>query len=231
MIGLSTIRQMIAEKLDPLRQRLAGMIVRGEITRIVGDSEAAGTGDPGPLKMQRIDVKLRADETDVDIEAITPHGFTSRPAAGAEAITFAVGGNPSHRVAFLFDRRTRLSGDLAEGEAALHIGLTDQLVALRADGSIEIQAAADVGSSVVLKPNGDVVILPGPGGKVYLAQDGAPKHVALAETITARLDALVTAINAWTPVAMDGGAALKIALTTWLGGSNACAADNTYAKG
>lgn len=33
------------------------------------------------------------------------------------------------------------------------------------------------------------------------------------------VDALRTAINGWTPVAMDGGAALKVALTTWLAGS------------
>jgi len=38
-------------------------------------------------------------------------------------------------------------------------------------------------------------------------------------TIENKINALITAVNAWTPVPNDGGAALKTALTTWLGSS------------
>jgi hypothetical protein len=48
--------------------------------------------------------------------------------------------------------------------------------------------------------------------------------VALANLVTAQLADLKTTINNWTPVANDGGAALKVALGTWLGSSSAVAA-------
>lgn len=199
-ISVQTIRDMVKAKVGPLAARVAGLVTRGEL-KTLKDS----TG------LQRAQVSLTADEVQDDVEVITPPGFTSRPAAGAEVLVLAVGGNSAHRVALVFDRGTRLVDELAEGEAAMHIG--------------------NAGQVVHLKANGDVVITPGAGAKVLLGDDAATKHAALAEMITARLDALVTAINAWVPAPMDGGAALKAALAAWLGGSNACASDNVYAKG
>src|SRR5690606_7758341 len=102
------------------------------------------------------------------VEVLTPPGFTSRPAK-AEAIVFAVHGNPSHRLALLFDRTTRLADELEDGEAALYVGRAGQMVKLLADGSVEVKAKGDGGStdsSVILKANGDVVITPGAAGKL-----------------------------------------------------------------
>src|SRR5260221_3943082 len=48
--------------------------------------------------------------------------------------------------------------------------------------------------------------------------------VALSNLVSAQLAALKSAINGWTPVPNDGGAALKVALTSWLGSSSATAA-------
>jgi hypothetical protein len=42
---------------------------------------------------------------------------------------------------------------------------------------------------------------------------GTPDFVAQASQVTANLDALKSAINSWTPVPNDGGAALKVILT------------------
>lgn len=160
--------------------------------------------------LQRAQVSCTADEVSDDVEVITPPGITARPSS-AEALVLSVGGNQAHRVALLFDRTTRYKDELAVGEVALHMGHGDQLV--------------------LLKANGNVVVVPSVAAKVLLGDAAASKRVALAEDVTARLDALKTAINAWTPVPNDGGAALKLALASWLAGSNAVASTNVYAKG
>jgi hypothetical protein len=54
---------------------------------------------------------------------------------------------------------------------------------------------------------------------IELSAGGSTEYVALANRVTQWLDAFVQAVNGWTPVANDGGAALKVALTTILGGS------------
>jgi hypothetical protein len=59
---------------------------------------------------------------------------------------------------------------------------------------------------------------------IELSAGGTVDFVAKAAAVKARLDALASAISGWTPVPNDGGAALKVALSSWLGGSNAVAA-------
>lgn len=54
--------------------------------------------------------------------------------------------------------------------------------------------------------------------------------VALANLVTAQLDALKSAISGWTPVANDGGAALKVALGAWLASPSTVAAGNLKAN-
>lgn len=199
MITMQTIRDAVEGAVRPLRDRVRGLVVRGAVKLLV---------DSGGL--QRVQVACTAGEVAEDVEVLAVPGFTARPAT-AEALVLSVGGNVSHRVALIFDRTTRLAGELAVGEAAMHVGVTGQVVHLKA--------------------NGDVVATPKAAQKVLLGDAAAAKHVALAEDVTARLDALAAAINGWVPVPNDGGAALKVALTAWLAGSNACASDNVYAKG
>ena len=90
---------------------------------------------------------------------------------------------------------------------------------------------ADDGTwSIEVTPAGQVAIVPGSGSaKVLLGATNATAAVALATLVQARLDALKTAINAWTPVPNDGGAALKTALAGWLAGSNDVAATKVAA--
>jgi phage baseplate assembly protein V len=202
VISRDTVRQMIDERVGWLRARLRGAIVRG-VLKVLDDSKG----------LQRGQVKLLADEVSEEVEFLSPPGFTSRPAAGAEVVVLSIGGDPSHRVALVVDRRTRLAGELAEGEAALHIGVAGQVVRLKA--------------------NGDVVITPGGvAGKVLLGDDAATLLVALAAKVQARLDGLKAAMGAgWVVVPNDGGAALKTALATWLLEDNDVASDNVYGKG
>ncbi len=54
--------------------------------------------------------------------------------------------------------------------------------------------------------------------------------VALASPVESQLDDLKSAINGWTPVANDGGAALKVALTAWLASSSTVAAAKVKAE-
>lgn len=119
--------------------------------------------------------ELTEDEQVDRVETLNPPGLSFRP-EGAEAIVIAIGGDPSNLVAIPFVRGKRLTGDdLEAGEVALHIGVTGQMVRL--------------------KSNGDVLIMPGAGGKIYLGEDGASKKVALADDVDARLDAIKTAFN------------------------------------
>jgi len=215
-----TIRQMIEAKVEPLLRRARGVVRRA--TMLVHDN-AGGVA--------RVQAELTKDEVVDRIEMIQPIGISSRPAAGAEMIVLAVSGNPDNLVAIPWVRGQRLTGeDLAEGEVALFIGQRGQAVHLKADGSVEVRSADAVGSSVVLKASGDVVVTPGAGSKVYLGADGALDAVALGPAVKARLDGLKTAIAGWVPVAQDGGAALKAALADWLSASNAVSATKVNAS-
>jgi hypothetical protein len=53
---------------------------------------------------------------------------------------------------------------------------------------------------------------------------GGSNFVALSNLTTSLFTSLASAINGWTPVPNDGGAALKIALTAWLSSNKATAA-------
>lgn len=56
------------------------------------------------------------------------------------------------------------------------------------------------------------------GTDIRLGSSAATDYVALASLVLAQLDALKTALNSWTPVPGDGGAALKVILTALVGG-------------
>ncbi len=81
---------------------------------------------------------------------------------------------------------------------------------------------------LVLGKEGGAAAIHLDGSTVQLGAAGG-NFVALANLVTAQLADLKSAINGWTPVANDGGAALKVALTTWLASSSAVAATLTKA--
>lgn len=77
-----------------------------------------------------------------DIEHIEPFGFTSHPAADAEAVVIAFKGNGSHTVVIMVDDK-RYKLQIAEGEVAIFNRHGDK-VHIKDDGSIEIKAALKV---------------------------------------------------------------------------------------
>ena len=68
-----------------------------------------------------------------------------------------------------------------------------------------------------LTPSGDYVVVGCPtSGEVRLGSAGATSPVALGSLTDDQFTALANAFSSWTPVANDGGAALKTILTTLL---------------
>jgi hypothetical protein len=59
--------------------------------------------------------------------------------------------------------------------------------------------------------------------------DTATQYVAMSNLVTNLFTSLATAINGWTPVPNDGGAALKSALTAWIALSKSTAATKVKA--
>lgn len=221
-ITLRTIEDVVARRLGPLRARLMNATRRG-VLKSLNDATGLARGQS----------TSGADQVDDDIEFITPWGISFRPAAGAESILWAIAGNAGHVLGMLFDRRVRLKDALREGELALHVGLGGQLVYLRQDGAIVVQAqdtaGPDTGASVTLTAAGDVIVRPASGKHILLGSEGATDFIALASLVKSRLDGLKVAFNTWAVVPNDGGGALKTALATWIAGSNAVAA--TKVKG
>jgi phage gp45-like len=220
LIDDGTVRQIVEAKLRPWIDRLRGMVVRGAVKVL---DEAGG--------LQRAQVTLGADDIAEDVEVLTPPGFTSRPAQ-AEALVFAVQGAPGHRVALLFDRTTRLKGELQDGEAALYVGRAGQLVKLRADGGVEVRAAGDAAdASVVLTAAGDVVVTPAAAGKVLLGGAAAAKKVALADDVDARFAAVQTKFDTHVHGGVTVGPGSTAVTPTLIGPLAPTGADNVYGKG
>lgn len=177
-------------------------------------------------------VKIDADDAAQEATVYTPPGISSRPAAGAEAIVLAVGGNASNLFVLPIVRGQRLRGeDLAEGEVALYIGVAGQRVQLKLDGSVEVRAADEAGGSIVLKANGDVVVTPGAGGDVYLGGEDATKKVALADDVDARISAIRTILNAHVHSGVTTGPGNSGPLVTPLSAQSPTGADNVYGRG
>lgn len=183
-ITLRTIRDIVRAEVRPLMARVGNGIARG-VLKVLDDDTGLARGQS----------TTQADQVADDIEFLTPYGLSFRAATGAETLVMSIGGSARHLIGMIFDRRIRLKGELAEGEVALHIGVADQLVHLKADGEIVIRAGTD-GGTITVKPNGDIVIEPGAGKDVYLGDGAATKRVALADDVDDRLAALQTAFDA-----------------------------------
>jgi len=216
--GWRQVEQLVDREFDRMWDRVVQVVSMGTI----GDVDNA----PG---VQLVPVKIDADDAADEGTVYTPPGISSRPAAGAEAIVLAVGGNPSNLFVLPIVRGQRLTGDdLAEGEVALFIGVAGQRVQLKLDGSVEVRAADEAGGSVLLKANGDVVVTPGAGGKVLLDGDGAAKKVATVDD----LNTLRSAFNAHThPTAPVGPVSTPTVVPAVIPVPTLLGADNTFVKG
>ena len=219
-ITLRTIEDMVTRFVRPLRARLESATKRGVVVDL-DDSTGLARGQS----------TAGADQVADDIEFISPFGLSSRPPDGAETILWSIGARVSHTLAMIFDRRARLKGELAAGEVALHIGVAGQVVWLKADGSVEVRASEADGGSIVLKANGDIVVVPGADGRLYLGQDGATKKVALADDVDARLDLIQARFDGHVHPGVTAGPGSTAVTATLIGALAPTGADNVFGRG
>lgn len=145
-------------------------------------------------------------ETHQSVEVLLPYGITAVPPAGDRGLLLCLGGDGAHPVALSASSpSTRLAG-VGSGEIAIHVG------------------TSETGARLVCRTNGTIEINPGPLAVVSVVPNdavAAPLPVArTGDSVAVASSALLTlkdAIDAWVPVANDGGAALKTALATFLG--------------
>lgn len=94
-------------------------------------------------KVQRLQLRLRADEVKDDVEHVEPYGFTSHPLPGAEHVTLFLDGDRSNGVTVVVgDRRYRMSG-LPTGAVALYDCVGSSVV-LDGAGGVDVVAAAGI---------------------------------------------------------------------------------------
>lgn len=199
------IRAVVRKELRSLDRRTNGAISRAVLGSLASDEGTALAG-----------ATMRDGDEDTGVELFEQYGFTSAPLAGAEGVGLTVGGDSSHRLLVCVGDRRHRPTDLEAGEVAIYRNATGHRIWLKADGSVEVRAADDAGASIELRADGNVVVTPGPGGKVLAGGEAASSAVALAPPIEARDAALVAAITGWVPAPNDGGGALKAALADWL---------------
>lgn len=115
--------------------------LRRRVMLLVGRAIVRLSNDAGGL--QTCQLGLLAHETREGVERLQEYGFTSRPHDGAEAVAVFVGGNRDHGLVIAIDDRRYRLRELEQGEVALYDDL-GQVVRLRRDGSVHVQASAQV---------------------------------------------------------------------------------------
>lgn len=126
---MSDMRRMF----DPMKRAIANRVQRAVVS-LVNDS----------LKMQKMQVKILADEVKDGVERFQNFGFTAHPVTGAEAIILRLGGGSDHAVIIAVDDRRFRKKDLVEGESAVYDAF-GKFIHLTKDSGIIIDAAgADV---------------------------------------------------------------------------------------
>lgn len=157
--------------------------LRNRIANMIARAVVKIVDDAGGLQVLQLGV-LDGETRDA-IERFQEYGFTSRPLAGAEAAVLFLGGRRDHGIAVAVDdRRHRLAG-LAEGDAALY---------------------RHSGEKVQCK-SGEVVAK---AATVRLGSDSADKALALAESVSARLDSIQQKFDAHTHAVSGALAAVVI---------------------
>jgi len=101
-------------------------------------------------KLQTVQVECLPGEIRDAVEHFEGYGMTARPLVGAEVVIVSLNGRREHAIALdAADRRYR-PRDLVAGEVAVY---------------------NHTGAKVVMKVNGDIVLVPGEGGKIRLSAD------------------------------------------------------------
>lgn len=132
--------------LGPLSRQIAALFSRGVVSGVA------------PGKLNKLQLRLLADEAKDGVEHLEPFGLASHPLPGAEAAAAFIDGDRSHGLVLVVaDRRYRLQG-LQAGEVALH-DAHGNAVHLKAGGVIEVTAATKVViSSPLVECAGDLQV-------------------------------------------------------------------------
>lgn len=141
---------------------------------------------------QLLQVETNEGEIHDEVERFQGYGFSSHPPDYAEALILRVGGDQGHSFAIV---------DASAGRPALAAGES----AMYTDEDTDVEATRHV---IHLKAGRLIFIR---GDMTQIGTDAGSKALAYLEAVTA----LKAIFDGWTPVPMDGGAALKTALSSW----------------
>lgn len=178
------IRATVRKEIRSLDRRTNGAISRAVLGSLASDEGTALAG-----------AALRDGDEDSDLELFEQYGFTSAPLAGAEGVGLTVGGDSSHRVLVCVGDRRHRPTDLEAGEVAVYRNAAGHRILLKADGAVEVRAADEAGAVIELRADGNVVVTPGPGGKVLAGGEGASSAVSLADYVDDRIATLQAAFD------------------------------------
>lgn len=176
--------------IDPIKNKIMLLIGRCILTAV---DDSKGT--------QLIQGKGLSGEIISDIEKLEPYGFTSSPDPDAEteALIVCPNGNRDQAIAICVHDRENRQKNHSKGDVVIY-GKNGNKIHLKQSGNIEITLADNlhIGAANESYVKGDTF-------KTELDKD------------VDALSELQSAMSTWTPVPMDGGAALKTAITTFLG--------------
>lgn len=124
---VSQLREFVGELVRPLRQRILGVLRRGELEQ---------TNDQEGVQLSK--VSLLNGEVRSDLERLQNYGLTSHPPEGCEVLTGFVGGDQEHGFVLSCDEREKRLKGLAAGEVALWTDEEGQYLVLKRGGKVEI---------------------------------------------------------------------------------------------
>ena len=120
------MRSMLERWIAPLKRRLAQMVLEG-IVNTVDDSGV----------MQVMSVEVGSGEPLEPVQRIQPHGITSNPEEGSEALVVLVGGNRDRPVAVVVGTGASRPTGLDAGEVAVYRNPSNMIL-FKANGEIEV---------------------------------------------------------------------------------------------
>ena len=131
MLSVNQLREFVSELIRPLRQRILGVLRRGELEQ---------TNDAEGVQLSK--VSLLNGEVRSNLERLQNYGLTSNPPEGCEVLAGFIGGDQEHGFVLSCDQReSRLKG-LAPGEVALWTDEEGQSFVLKRGGKVAITNSA-----------------------------------------------------------------------------------------
>lgn len=121
------VTELVRKMLAPVARRVGSMIVRSVVESI---DDSGG--------MQAGQFSLQAGVTRDTVERFQQFGFTSVPAANAEAVVVAIGGDSDHLIAIIVDDRNYRPTGLSEGESAQYTKQNGLRVYCKSDGTVNL---------------------------------------------------------------------------------------------